>query len=539
MQNLKIIQGHVIPALKSLPADYVDTIVTSPPYWGLRDYGKESVTIWDAEEECEHEWGEEIRKGISGGMESELLHLKNKENFQIVSNSKHAFCQKCGAWRGQLGLEPSLDLYLQHLLQITAELKRVLKPSGTLFWNHGDSYGGSGGSGGDYNEGGLREGQPKVSRSGIGITAKCMCLQNYRFIQHMTDEQGWILRNVIIWNKPNHMPSSVEDRFTSSHEPIFMLTKNNKPLYYWNEKTGLMANKPPPERIEGKDWEWQVVGGGYSIGKTKIGKEEAELFASPQARVYRKTEAKEHSFWHSLDYWFDLDAVREPFMAPLNRWGGNNVKIPEKTKWNDAREKERWQMSIRDRKSRLNLSGKNPGDVWTFSTQPFPEAHFAVFSEELPERAIKCSCPREICAECGKARVRITKSHTSFESESGRAGNKPKGKYKEAEGRGIIGKTLRMGPTSHVETIGWTDCGCNAEYKPGIVLDPFLGSGTTMKVARELGRSCIGIEINPEYVKIAKNRVKWNEGFVKFELEKMTLGEEGEKVRYDANEIMI
>jgi len=149
MQKLKIVQGHIIPALSTLPTDYVDCIVTSPPYWGLRDYGEETVTIWDAEGGCEHEWGKDI-KAPSGehhhGQGSSTLRGGNvspEENWnKSTSGNKREsqFCQKCGAFRGQLGLEPSLELYLNHLLQVTAELKRVLKPTGVMFLNFGSSY---------------------------------------------------------------------------------------------------------------------------------------------------------------------------------------------------------------------------------------------------------------------------------------------------------------------------------------------------------------------------------------------------------------
>ena len=130
---------------------------------------------------------------------------------------------------GQIGLEGTLEEYHTRLLEVTAECMRVLKPTGVMFWVHGDSYGGSGGSGGNYAEGGLREGQPKVGRS-VGTTPKCLAMQNERLIIQMIDQQGWILRNRIIWNKPNGMPSSVRDRFSNKYEPVYMLTKNR---CYW------------------------------------------------------------------------------------------------------------------------------------------------------------------------------------------------------------------------------------------------------------------------------------------------------------------
>ena len=517
IQELTILNGHVLSALATIPNDTVDLIVTSPPYWGLRDYGEETVTVWDGDPECEHEWSDDIFKKQSGGT-TKVIVTQNTDA-RIHYDVKSNFCSKCGAWRGQLGLGPSLELYIKHLLQITAELKRVLKPTGVLFWNHGDSYGGSWQNYGNRpEESGYSEGQriknTEYFKRGDSVksypvtmsaTAKGMCLQNYRLVLRMVDEQGWILRNAVIWNKTNHMPSSVKDRFTNGYEPIFMLTKSNKTAYYWNEKTGLMADRPPVERIEGRDWEWRRKKVPVSESGANIGDFNKEPYKNNNPHLLRldteEGELFKYSFWNSFDYWLDLDAVREPSSGAAS---GNRER----------------KMHSPDNHGHMGSSvpyvpsadGKNPSDVWTMNTQPFPDAHFAVFPEELPERCIKCGCPREICTQCGKARVRITENNTTFESGSGKAGNRPNGKYGNLEGTGVIGKNLRMGPTTHVETIGWTTCCCNAEYRPGIVLDPFLGSGTIMKVARRMGMSCIGIEINPKYVAMAKREVGWNEG---------------------------
>ena len=127
-------------------------------------------------------------------------------------------------------------MYLNHMLQITAQLKRVLKPSGTLWWNMGDTYAGSGGAGGDYNEGGIREGQPKYKQGRKGdiepretnIPDKCLMQLPERLAIRMVDEQDWILRNAIIWHKPNHMPASVKDRLAGSYEFVHLFVKNKK-----------------------------------------------------------------------------------------------------------------------------------------------------------------------------------------------------------------------------------------------------------------------------------------------------------------------
>jgi len=131
--------------LKQLDDKSIDCVVTSPPYWSLRDYGDKTCTIWDGKADCEHEWGEEITIKMTGGTKSDKVKIKGKDNFQIFKNNSN-FCTKCGAWIGQLGLEPTFDLYITHLCDIFDEMKRVLKKTGTLWVNIGDTYNGSGGS---------------------------------------------------------------------------------------------------------------------------------------------------------------------------------------------------------------------------------------------------------------------------------------------------------------------------------------------------------------------------------------------------------
>ena len=184
MQNNIILQGDALAKLKKIPDESIDCIITSPPYYGLRDYEIE----------------------------------------------------------GQLGQEKTMDDYLNNLLGVTYELKRVLKKDGTMFWNHGDSYAGSGKGYGDQKPnpkfksllrggGTARSRTLKPERS--NIPQKSLMLQAHRLAIKMVDKQKWILRNQIIWHKPNCMPSSVKDRFTVDFEPVFFFSKSKK---YWFEQ---------------------------------------------------------------------------------------------------------------------------------------------------------------------------------------------------------------------------------------------------------------------------------------------------------------
>ncbi len=172
----KILKGNALEELKTLPEKSINMLMTSPPYWALRDYGVD----------------------------------------------------------GQLGLEPTFDQYISKLCDIFDEVKRVLRDDGTCWVNLGDTYGGSGGSSGHKedtkNLGYTTSKMGAVSSGSKTVTSKCLTMIPQRFAIEMVN-RGWILRNTIIWHKPNCMPCSVKDRFTVDFEYIFFFSKKKK--YYF------------------------------------------------------------------------------------------------------------------------------------------------------------------------------------------------------------------------------------------------------------------------------------------------------------------
>ncbi len=169
----KIYQEPCLETVARMPDNFIDCVITSPPYWQLRDYG----------------------------------------------------------YDGQWGLEPTYQQYLENLWSLMDAIYPKLKDGGTVWINLGDTYSGSGGSGGDYNEGGLRDGQPKVRPAKVEVKNKCLLLIPHRFAIGCID-RGWIMRNDIIWAKRNGMPESVTDRFSKKHEYFFFMVKNEK--YYFD-----------------------------------------------------------------------------------------------------------------------------------------------------------------------------------------------------------------------------------------------------------------------------------------------------------------
>lgn len=190
--------GNNIDLIKDLEDNSIDCVVTSPPYYGLRDYG---TAIWvGGDKNCKH-W-----RANKGSEKCNTGHKTMMKDLDVaVSDAIYKkVCKQCGAVRvdNQLGLEETPEEYVGDLVKLFREIKRVLKDDGTVWLNLGDSYV-------DKN----LEGIPWL----VALALK---------------KDGWYLRQDIIWHKSNPMPEPVKDRFVKSHEYIFLLTKSEK--YYFD-----------------------------------------------------------------------------------------------------------------------------------------------------------------------------------------------------------------------------------------------------------------------------------------------------------------
>ena len=226
----------------------------------------------------------------------------------------------------------------------------------------------------------------------------------------------------------------------------------------------------------------------------------------PESVRDRCTKAHEYVFLltKSERYFYDADAVSEASKT-FGRQGRGDALQPKAQAVaatgfrNDPGLKDNFDRQTRNRRS-----------VWTVTTKPYSGAHFAVMPADLVEPCIKAGCPEQCCPACGKGYERITVKEKSFESGSGRSGNAIEGKQDLSAAETNSTPDIRMGPVVSVTTLGWQPaCDCAATGTiPGTVLDPFAGSGTTLAVAAELGRSGIGCELNPEYIGLAERRIK-------------------------------
>lgn len=553
-----IMQGHVLDCLRQLPSDSVDTICTSPPYWGLRDYNLQP-TIWDGVEGCEHEFTVEAppRRNRTDHDSKGKQSTVRGSDFNLEGTH---FCSRCDAWRGQLGLEPEVRFYVQHMMQVTAELKRVLKPSGSLWLNLGDTYSTNSRNWGASNPRPKDGAKSEKARAALPIMQeidtpeKSLCFIPQRVAMSMIDQQGWILRNQIVWFKPNGMPSSVKDRFGNRWEPVFFFVKDRD---YWFDldavrvphqggqpaKFNLRVRDVQKRRIKGP--QWYATNAETEAYDEKAQMEDAQKHSNvdqPQGPARKK-----HSGYFGEDGELlvnqagknpgdvidggailgESGVVEVPGGQGWTRsWPGGGARIMREgdPRWLPPTGKNPGDV-IRENAVRHKALASNPGhefthdrkyeqgkdgtDFWEITTQPHPFAHFAVYPDALVERPIKASCPLKICLRCGKARERLSKVNHIVDRKNLKA-IEPK-----SEGRG---EKFGHGLAQH-ETVGWTDCPCptivdneglhKKQYRPGIVLDPFIGSGTTSVVAKKLGRSSIGIELSSEYIPIIKSRLDW------------------------------
>lgn len=327
----KIVKGDARET--GLTAQSVDLVVTSPPYWAKRDYGHDD----------------------------------------------------------QIGLESTPDGYVAAIMECLDEWKRVLRSTGSIFLNVGDTY---------------------HKQSLVGIPAR---------IEYEAIKQGWRIRNRIIWAKTQGMPDPVQNRLVNRHEYIIHLTLRES-------------------------------------------------------------------------YYYDLQGYSDKF--------GN---------------------------------GTNPGDVWTINPERNMGKHLAPFPQEIVERAIYLGAPEQICAKCDLPRRRVlertadldpnrTQARRAMElakqhgltdahiraiqatgvSDAGKALKVQSGTGKNsaevqklaAEAKAALGGYFREFTFAKKRTVGWTDCGHGAPAR-GVVLDPFMGTGTTLKTATRLGRDAIGVDLVP------------------------------------------
>lgn len=529
--------------ISKLPDESIDFVMTSPPYWGLRDYGVE----------------------------------------------------------GQIGLERHPQEYIDRLVVVFHDLKRVLKPHGSFYLNLGDTYCSMKGS--CFNAGGSARSIPQAAYKQLAgaanpnrmLKADGRWLQPKQLLMIPTrmavalQEDGWILRNDIIWYKPNGLPNGVKDRLVNKYEHVFHFVKIRR--YYYNLDAIRVPHMTgnPPEKNPGD----VVAARGKSAGLRKIGamrsppdafkpvtfhplgtdpsnlvQVNGQLFPrgqNPACRYgshrnkwtrWRKAEEGVNSFGcrkadkprtinacgknpgdiyvgdeETFEFWKAavLDEYARIGRIGPKRFSGKHELVEEgaasfRALLNSGRARNAVYAIIEgspvsdELKQRLknwwhdhggHWLGRNPGDFWEISTRPFPEAHFAVYPEELCVRPILSSCPALVCKACGKTPTPVVRRPACGNVGDWRSRVKERGMpvaravaHRAGDHAGLPGRSRER------QAAGCRSCGCHAPFQSGIVFDPFAGAGTTLVMAKKLGRRWLGCDLNPKYLQIARRRLK-------------------------------
>jgi DNA modification methylase len=561
MASWRIIEGDCRDTLATLEAGSVQTCVTSPPYFGLRDY---DTGTWEGgDPDCEHIKGE-LRRGVNLAKSVHSTRGGAIKAAQVGNVYFGRECERCGALRvdRQLGLEPTPDEFVAALVGVFREVRRVLRDDGTIWVNLGDSYG------------------PEKQLLGIP----------WQFAFAMQSD-GWVLRSDVVWQKPNPMPESVTDRPTKSHEFIFLFAKGreragrfahisdedarwlalfvdtegciavkrtrevcgaqvsvagtcrplleraqaivgsgcileragqNAPMFYWQvsnkaardlllrlyphlivkkrqaricihieSMTGRSGEPPSDRRTVVLDRLWEANKSCNSFG-------DPDISWVPEPNVFLLSKGPR--------YFFDADAIREssdPDQAAHNlryakRYEGWDANSSHKVL---ERPETRGSKGLHER---VPTDGhRNKRSVWTVATQPFPGAHFATFPPKLIEPCILAGCPERVCGVCGAPWERIVERDGGHPSTRGeQSWTKGSGTF-QRDNRGGLSKL-----SGASRTVGWEpSCDHAAPAVPGTILDPFAGAGTTGMVALRHNRSFVGLELSPEYVELARDRI--------------------------------
>lgn len=494
--------GDALTRLRQLPDNSVQTVVTSPPYFNLRDYSTEPQ-VWGGDPTCAHDWGVEryCTENGAGKSSAEAFTPAGETNAERVKQARwrtNTVCAKCGAWRGELGREKTVDEYVAHIVDVFREVRRVLRYDGVLWLNLGDGYTSGGRTWRAPDKRNAGRAMPDRPENPAGLKNKDLIGVPWR-VALALQADGWYLRCDVVWEKPNRLPESVTDRPTRCHEYVFLLAKAER--YFYDE----VAIREPAVRAG------TIPGGGRA----------ARAAADPRIGFFRPENAAKPvaSTRHARSVWsiptaafpgahfatFPPKLVERPLLAATSQRGAcPTCGAP-------------WERVV----GQGGLNTERPQAVRAlelFEAAGLGPDHLAAI------RAVGFS-------DAGKALV----------TQDGAGRNAPETQALADEAKAALGGYYREFCMAQQVTLGWfPTCTCDpvaaalppqpkkppratdeekavwhaerrawwAEHGPTlferptvpcVVLDPFAGVSTTGLAALQLGRNFLGIELNPEY----------------------------------------
>lgn len=586
--NDQIVLGNSLDILAGMLEESKQVCCTSPPFYGMRQYEGEPI-IWAPETDCIHEWAavggaptkiaqygsteteknpalvesmkecehdwEERQKAQKGGLNQPdnppnvraNKHIQDMDGIRGTGSSS-SFCVKCGAWCGMLGLEPTPELYIQHLVQIFRQVWRVLRKDGTLWLNIGDTHASQGGPECQQTKWQI-DGASNTMYSGKSrkptrnLKPKDMIGIPWMLATALRND-GWWLRSTIIWRKINCMPSSAKDRPTTDFEYIFLLAKNGVDATFWTHRDGFgTRTKPAPDYrwFDKKlDLEWDTEPDlcRASDSGEKYNDWKSEKYTTPDGTQARRW--KRYNLWAGHAYYYNADAIREPMSEATRARDNYKYSGAFKGQFKGAPDEKRWQEGRPiDNPQFFSSTGRNKRTVWEFMmdsdpyefwkwlnhkipkeqltelvedyarmkgetsfldipTKGFPGAHFAVWPEALVEPMILAGSAEKACPVCGAGWLPRKQKVGEFQRRYGK-GNLEGSPYENQSSMQAIYEEKGLQPTC--------DCPANDGSGASVVLDPFAGAGTTCLVAKKKHRHWVGIDNSQKYVDMGEKRV--------------------------------
>lgn len=551
--SFELICGDVLQVLPALSADSVHCVVTSPPYWGLRDY-KIEPSVWGGEADCGHRWGDEHRR-TSKTRNGSIGKHSSPDGRDAGAGQ---FCQRCHAWRGALGLEPSIELYVEHTVQVFREVRRVLRPEGTVWLNLGDCYGSGTRSDRDYSPN-TKHGywnNPAINLRNPSPAKQLLMIPERVVLALQAD--GWWVRSRIPWVKHNGMPESVDDRPTSMVEYLFLLAKS-KDAYYDQEAGRIVSNPathPGASGMSGGRQRAALKADTRYVGM--IGPKDHNTRTSRHAAYQPSSRARRNSDWlfSSLeDYTRDfqgilLDEAGDPLALVVNPQPFS-VEMCEACETCYAKPEYKQLQAV--------LTCESCKQTWDESGPKLSRhcpacgskdvqhvrvcacgarswvSHFATFPERIVSPCILLGTSEAgCCAVCGAPHERIVEKpnngdlhprqdlkaagiHRLAHTERSRVQVKGTREGEQFSQTRIAKarENLREETGKHDDyfpvptTLGWRPSCSHPLFPaedpvPCTVLDPFAGSGRAGLAAVKLGRNFVGIEANPKYAAMAR-----------------------------------
>ena len=409
----RYIVGDVRDVLATIPDGSIDLVLTSPPFLALRSY------------------------------------------LPADHPDKHR----------EIGSEPDPATFLDTLLLLTAEWGRVLAPHGSICVELGDTYAGSGGAGGDYADGGLREDQPKFKQGGSkwrgydgrGPRDTSRIDQANLGAMPVNGGNGWPLPKSLCGIPHLYHLSLAYGRN--------LLTGEESPAGRWRVRNVVAWCRPNPP-----------------VGALGDKFRPATSYMTVATRAQRR--------------YFDLDAVRTPTTDQRESRSVGQSSASKGISGGDSGNPDKERLTH-------NPAGAPPLDYWVIPTAPYSGSHYAVYPPALCERPIKSMVPAKVCTVCGAPSERIVESERCLDGEP--VDNAPALGDNKAR-RVQDGEPGNWRWSTERTDLGWTDCGHNS-WRNGVVLDPFAGSGTTLMVATGHGRDAIGCDIDARNADLALDRV--------------------------------